>query len=452
MATSSKKILLLGSGFVAGPCAEYLARIPANTLTVACRTLSAATAFCAKIPRASPLVLDVAASDSTALEAAVAEHDLVISLVPYTYHAAVVQAAIKGKTHVVTTSYISPALLALDEAVRAAGIVVLNESGLDPGIDHLYAIKVIDAVHAKGGKVKEFHLHCGALPAPDCADNPLKYKFSWSPRGGLLALRNAARYLSDGVVKRVAGPDLMPTAQPFTIEDFKPALDAFPNRDAAPFREFYNIPEATTVTRGTLRYAGFCAFMAALIRVGWLADDKKNWLVDGVSWAEATQRACGARASDEDALVERIKEVCEFPTEAESERIIPGMRWMGLFSAEKLVVRDGTLLDTLCARLETLMKYEPGERDLIILQQKFLVQWADGKEETITTTLEEYGTPGGHSAMARTVGLPCGIAAQLVLDGVFSKPGVHAPYTKEFCDPIRKTLESEGVRLVERVF
>jgi spermidine synthase len=116
------------------------------------------------------------------------------------------------------------------------------------------------------------------------------------------------------------------------------------------------------------------------------------------------------------------------------------------------VVRGGTLLDTLCAHLEVLMKYQPGERDLVLLQQKFVVEWADGKEETITATLEEYGTPGGHSAMARTVGVPCGIATQLVLDGVFSTPGVHAPYSKEFCDPIREKLESEGLRLTERIF
>ncbi|KAJ7432883.1 saccharopine dehydrogenase [Mycena galericulata] len=448
---SPKKILLLGSGFVAGPCAEYLARDPANALTVACRTLASASAFCANLPRATPLVLDVAAADPAALDAAVASHDLVISLVPYTYHAAIVQAAIKGKTHVVTTSYISPALRALDSAARAAGIVVLNEAGLDPGIDHLYAVKVIDAVHAKGGKVKEFHLHCGALPAPECADNPLGYKFSWSPRGGLLALLNSASFLANGTVTNIAGADLMASAQPCTIPPFSPALEAFPNRDSVPFREFYRISEAHTVVRGTLRYAGFSAFMAALVKLGWLAADTKAWLVDGLAWREVTQRACGATASDEDAIVARIKEVCAFPSEAESDRIISGMRWMGLFSADKVPVRGGTLLDTLCGHLEVLMKYQPGERDLVLLQQKFVVEWEDGKQETLTTTLEEYGTPGGHSAMARTVGLPCGIATQLVLDGVFGTPGVHAPYSKEFCDPIRQKLESEGLGLTERI-
>ncbi|KAJ7856329.1 saccharopine dehydrogenase [Mycena leptocephala] len=438
----TKKILLLGSGFVAGPCAEYLVRDPANVLTVACRTLEAASAFCAGLARCTALALDV--SDTPALEAAVAAHDLVISLVPYTYHAAVVQAAIKSTTHVVTTSYISPAMRALDAAARAAGIVVLNEAGLDPGIDHLYAVKIIDEVHARGGKVKQFLLHCGALPAPECANNPLGYKFSWSPRGGLLALLNPASFLATGAVAHIAGPELMASATPHSIPpNF--TFAAFPNRDSVPFRQFYNIPEAETVMRCTLRYTGFTEFMAALIKLGWLSSDVKEWLVDGMEWKEATRRACGASGSDESALIAQIKQLCAFPSESESTRIIDGMRWMGLFSAEKLAVRSGTLLDTLCARLEALMKYEPGERDLVMLQQTFVVEWKDGWEETITATLEAYGTPDGHSAMARTVGLPCGIATQLVLDGVLCTPGVHAPYSKEICDPIREKLENEGL-------
>jgi len=229
------------------------------------------------------------------------------------------------------------------------------------------------------------------------------------------------------------------------------AFVAYPNRDSLPFQQFYNIPEAETVVRGTLRYQGFPEFIAALVKLGWLESDVKEWLVEGMEWKEVTQKACGANASDEAALVARIKQVCSFPSESESERIISGLRWIGMFSTEKVVVRSGNLLDTLCGRLEGLMKYEEGERDLVMLQHKFIVQWKDGKEETITSTLEAYGTPNGHSAMALTVGLPCGIATQLVLDGVLSTPGVHAPYSKEICDPIREKLESEGLGLTERI-
>lgn len=163
-----KKILLLGSGYVARPCAEYLVRNPTNVLTigelgmisserrnfdirVACRTLSSAQTLAGSLPATTAISLDV--NDTAALEKAVAEHDLVISLIPYTFHAAVIRAAIKAKTHVVTTSYVSPAMRELDVEAKAAGIVVFNEIGLDPGIDHLYAVKTINEVHARGGKV-----------------------------------------------------------------------------------------------------------------------------------------------------------------------------------------------------------------------------------------------------------------------------------------------------------
>lgn len=149
-----KKILLLGSGFVARPAAEYLARRPENHLTVGCRTLEKAQQLIEGLANSTAISLDVDATD--VLEATVADHDLVISLIPYTHHAAVIKAAIKGKTHVVTTSYVSLSMLEFDEEAKKAGIVVMNEIGLDPGIDHLYAIKTIDEVHSKGGKVR-FH-------------------------------------------------------------------------------------------------------------------------------------------------------------------------------------------------------------------------------------------------------------------------------------------------------
>ena len=153
----TKKILLLGSGFVARPAAEYLARRPDNHLTVACRTLERAQQLVEGLANATAISLDVTVTD--ALEAAVAGHDLVISLIPYTHHADVIKAAIKGKTNVVTTSYVSPSMLELDEEAKKAGIVVMNEIGLDPGIDHLYAVKTIDEVHSKGGKVPLYVLN-----------------------------------------------------------------------------------------------------------------------------------------------------------------------------------------------------------------------------------------------------------------------------------------------------
>lgn len=443
-----KKVLLLGSGFVARPAAEYIARDHSNDLTIACRTLKSAEALAEGLPDTKARSLDV--TDTPALDAAVAAVDVVVSLIPYTYHTSVIEAAIKGKTHVVTTSYVLPAMRALEERVKAAGIVVMNEIGLDPGIDHLYAIKTIDEVHAQGGKIKQFHSYCGGLPAPEAADNPLGYKFSWSSRGVLLALLNAASWLAEGQVRSVEGHDLMALAKPYYISPAY-AFVAYPNRNSAPYREWYDIPEADTVVRGTLRYQGFPEFIRALVKLGWLDSLQKDWVKEGLTWAEATKRAAGAIDTEESTLVARVNVVCSFQDAAEEVRITAGLRWLGLFSQEPVVPRAGNLLDTLCARLEKLMAYEPGERDLVMLQHKFIVERADGTEQIITSTLEAYGVPGGHSAMALTVGVPCGIATQLVLDGVISTPGVLVPYSKEICDPIRKQLEKEGIGMVERV-
>ena len=180
-----KKILLLGSGFVARPAAEYLARRPENHLTVACRTLEKAQQLTQGLENATAISLDVKVTE--ALEAAVSDHDLVISLIPYTHHADVIRAAIKGKTHVVTTSYVSPSMLELDEEAKKAGIVVMNEIGLDPGIDHLYAIKTIDEVHSKGGKVPLCVFNMLGPPRfTPFTDQAVPVVLRWSPCPGVL--------------------------------------------------------------------------------------------------------------------------------------------------------------------------------------------------------------------------------------------------------------------------
>ncbi|KAL6714302.1 hypothetical protein ACLMJK_007725 [Lecanora helva] len=449
---SSTRILVLGSGMVAPPCIEYLLRNEKNTITVACRTLSTAQTLVRGRARAKAISLDV--TSLAELESQIALHDLVISLVPYIYHVAVIKFAIKHKVNVVTTSYVSDAIRELDGPAKEAGIVVLNEVGVDPGVDHLYAIKKISEVHSKGGKIKEFYSYCGGLPAPEHANNPLGFKFSWSPRGALLSQYNSAHFLSGGEKIEISKQDLMGFAKPYFVLDGYNFV-AYPNRNSVPFSDFYGIPEATTVIRGSLRYEGNPAFVKALIDLGWLDTQHKDWLQAGSSpsWAQVMQKAIDAKGSDEQSLIVRVKEICNFPTETESERIISGLRWIGLFSNTEATLRGGNLLDTLCAQLEKELSYRLGERDLVMLQHKFVVEWADGREETATSTLELYGDPNGYPAMAKSVDVTCMIATQLLLDRhrALNVPGVLAPYHEDICDPIRKLLEKEGINMVERV-
>lgn len=442
---SASKVLLLGSGFVARPTLEILAKAGIQ-VTVACRTLKKAQEFAKGVENTLPISLDV--SNTSALDAEVAKHDLVISLIPYTHHVQVINSAIKSKRHVVTTSYVSPAMAELDAAAKDAGITVMNEIGLDPGIDHLYAVKMIDEVHKAGGKILSFLSYCGGLPAPEVSGNPLGYKFSWSSRGVLLALRNSAKYYKDGKIEEIAGEKLMEAAKPYHIYPGF-AFVAYPNRDSSPYKERYGIPEAETIIRGTLRYAGFPEFVRTLVDIGFLSDEPADFLKESTPWKTAVAKILGSSSEKEEDLVWAIGSKTKFSDNEEKNRIIAGMKWLGLFSEDKTIPR-GNPLDTLCATLEQKMEYGPGERDMVMLQHKFVIELADGKKETRTSTLIEYGDPKGYSAMARLVGVPCAVAVKQVLNGTISERGVLAPINAKINEPLIKELKEEyGIECIE---
>jgi len=274
---------------------------PTDSTLSACRTLESAKKLSHGLSHAYPISLDV--NDTQALEAEIAKNALVISLIPYTYHATVIKAAINQKKHVVTTSYVSPAMMELDQAAKDAGITVMNEIGLDPGIDHLYAIKTIDEIHHIGGKITGFLSYCGGLPAPEASDNPLGYKFSWSSRGVLLALQNTARYYQDGEIVDIPGDKLMGHAKPYFIYPGY-AFVAYPNRDSTPYKGRYMIPEADTIIRGTLRYQGFPEFIRTLVDMGFLSQEEHPALKEVhdqpvLTWKEATAQVLGAKDNNE---------------------------------------------------------------------------------------------------------------------------------------------------------
>ncbi|KAI1486726.1 Apo Saccharopine reductase [Biscogniauxia mediterranea] len=447
---AQQNVLMLGAGFVTRPTLDILSDAGIQ-VSVACRTLEKAKSLAEGVKNARPISLDV--TDEKALDAEVAKHDLVISLIPYTFHATVIKSAIRQKKHVVTTSYVSPAMMELDQQCKDAGITVMNEIGLDPGIDHLYAVKTISEVHEAGGKILSFLSYCGGLCAPEDSGNPLGYKFSWSSRGVLLALRNPASFYQGGKVVNVPGPELMAQAKPYPIYPGF-AFVAYPNRDSTPYKERYNIPEAQTIIRGTLRYAGFPEFIKLLVDMGFLSDEENSALNEPISWKEATQKILGASGSNEQDLLAAINSKASFKDDNQKEQLLAGLKWIGLFSSEKIIPR-GNPLDTLCATLEKKMQFEEGERDLVMLQHKFEIENKDGSRETRTSTLCEYGAPvgsGGYSAMAKLVGVPCGVAVKQVLNGTISDKGILAPMSPRINDPLIKELkEKYGIECKEKV-
>lgn len=445
---SEKKILLVGAGYVAPPFVEYMLRRPENFVTIAARTLASAQKLSARFPNRTAAV-SLQVTDEAALDALVSQHDIVISLIPYTFHALIIKSAIKFKKNFVSTSYISPAMAEFDESAKAAGVTVMNEIGVDPGVDHVYAMKTITEVHAKGGKIRSFLSYCGGLPAPEASNNPLGYKFSWSPRGVLLAARNAAKFKENGEIVSIPGPELLRKGPKpiFIFPAF--AFEGYPNRDSSPYEQRYGIPEAQTIIRGTLRYQGNPRFVLTFADIGLLSDEPQAHLAADapeISWLQLLSKLLGTSENAkaiEDAIVAKASLTGE-----EKSRVLKGLKWLGFYSTAAIEKR-GTLLDTLCATLEKKMKFEEGERDMIMLQHKFEIDWADGTSETRTATLLEYGKPHGDTAMARTVGVPCAISTQLILDGVIKRTGVIAPLTPDVFEPLIVELEKEKITCVE---
>jgi len=267
----------------------------------------------------------------------------------------------------------------------------------------------------------------------------------------LLALGNTAKFLEGGKTREIPGKELMASAKDYSTGFTGFAFVAYPNRDSTPFAKKYAIPEAHTIIRGTLRFAGFPEFIHTLVDMGFLSQDNQDALKPSDSppeWKDATAKILNSSSSSEHDLTWAISSKTQFKDNDEKQRIMAGLRWIGLFSDDPITPRS-TPLDTLCATLEKKMAYEKDERDLVFLQHRFEIEHKDGKKETVTSTLCEYGDPKGYSAMAKLVGVPCGVAVLQLLEGKLPK-GLLAPYTPEVCDPLREELKGWGIEMVEK--
>lgn len=247
----------------------------------------------------------------------------------------------------------------------------------------------------------------------------------------------------------------MQSAQPIATGYPAFAFVGYPNRDSTPYLERYRIPEARTIIRGTLRYDGFPQFVQALVNLGLLSDVQEDYLQPSpdstvTTWRQVICRlvGCDPAAVSAADLLGRVVEKAA-PQPADRQQVIFGLKWLGLLSDDEPLNPRGTLLDTLCATLEEKMKYGPGERDMVMLQHRFLVQLASGQVQTRLSTLLDFGCPHGTTSMAKTVGVPCGLATQLILDGKLNERGVIAPMTMDICQPLLDALEAEGIRMTE---
>ncbi|MHA1958840.1 MAG: saccharopine dehydrogenase C-terminal domain-containing protein [Candidatus Thorarchaeota archaeon] len=430
-----KRVLCLGAGLVARPYVQYLCNHGYH-VTVATRTKSKADTLIAGCENAEAIVFNIK-DDDTLLDELTAKSDIICSLLPYTYHVKAAKVAIKHKRPFCTTSYISEEMMSLDEDAKKAGVLLLNECGVDPGIDHMSAMKIIDEIHHNGGKVISFTSFTGGLPAPESNDNPFGYKLSWSPRGVLLAGRNDAHFLRDGNKVVIPGPELFNNYEIMDVPGMG-KFEGYPNRDSLSFIDTYNIPETQTMLRGTFRNLGWCDTLKKIADLGLLDITEQN--LDGMTYSKLMKQLTSSEGDVKEVTASTINLQKDDP-------IISRLEWLGLFTDEE-VPSVSTYLDALCHLFESKLQYAEGERDMIVMHHEFVAEYPE-KSEKITSTLIDYGIPNGDSSMSRTVALPVAIASRMILEGSINITGVHRPTIPELYDPILDELQTLGISLEE---
>jgi len=433
-----KKVLILGAGMVVNPMVQYLLKKNIN-VTIASNTKDRADVMIDGHPNGKSIDWD--ANDAASLEKMISENDLTVSLLPYTFHPMVAKLCIKHSKNMVTSSYVKPEMKALDEAAKKAGIIILNELGLDPGIDHMSAMKIIDLIHAKGGKVEEFYSLCGALPAPEAASNPFKYKFSWSPKGVVMAGNNDGKFMKNGKIIEVPTENLFKNPFSIIFPDVD-KLEVYPNRDSLSYIEIYNIPEVKTIYRGTLRYKGWCEAIDAMKKLKLITYDKID--LKGKTYADMVAMLIGAK----DSTNIKIK-VAEYLGIDINAHAINAIEWLGLFDNSPMNRNEDSPFEVTSDLMIDKMQLGNEERDMVAMQHTFVASYADGKKEVIKSSMLDFGTLSTDTAIARTVALPAAIGVEMILENKISVKGVHVPVIKEIYQPILDNLEKLGIKMKE---
>lgn len=456
--SKKKRVLVLGSGMVAGPAVDELAGRPDVELIVASNSLQEAEQLVATYPNARALLITM--DDQARVSQLVKESDIVISLLPAPLHPAVAELCVEHKKHMVTASYVSPAMRALHSRAQSAGIILLNEIGLDPGIDHCSAHSLLSRLRAENKQIVGFTSFCGGLPAPEVAGSvPLGYKFSWSPRGVLRAASEGAKFLLAGQIWEIPGESLLLQHFPDVPISNVLRLEGLANRNSMDYMDTYSLEsdDLRTMLRGTLRYTGFASLMHSFGAIG-LLESTKTIRLD--RWSSLTRLALeqklGVSIPDGDprsfsSALASVLPLSRVPA------LLEALNWLQLVPATSAgtsipVPKQAlTPADALALHLAHALRYAPHERDLVLLHHEVVARDASGTEQVYTSSLTALGDARA-SAMARTVGLPVAFAALRVLDGSVSATGVCGPTADEAVwRGVLEGLESKGLGVKESV-
>ncbi|HEY0976940.1 MAG TPA: saccharopine dehydrogenase C-terminal domain-containing protein [Flavobacteriales bacterium] len=441
-----RKILILGAGRSASSLIQYLIQ-HANTqewrITVAERDIEHAR----RTVQGAMEVAQAVALDATNPEARaqlIAQQDLVISMLPAFMHMDVVKDCLALKKHLITPSYVPDALWALDTELKATGLMVLNEMGLDPGIDHMSAMRILDRLRAEGAEMEAFESYCGGLVAPESDDNPWGYKFSWNPRNVVLAGQGgAAKYRQDGVTKYIPYHRLFQRPVLVNVPGFG-GFDAYANRDSLKYRTHYGIEHIATLKRGTLRKAGFCTAWDAFVQLGCTDDSFAMELPATATWSQYIDSFLPYPAS----RGTRVNLAYYLGLDPQGP-VMAKLDWLGLFSDTPIGVSGLTPAATLQHLLEQKWVLGPNDKDLVVMWHRFRYL-LDGSAKEIHASLAVVGTDTVQTAMARTVGLPMAMSVKLLLNGAITDRGVLMPLKPAIYDPILDELEHLGIIFQEQ--
>ncbi len=454
-------IVVLGAGMVTKPMVDYFLDRCGYRVVMATRTVSKAERILAG--RAAGEALAWTTDEEDRLDELAEAADLVVSMIPPTSHIPVARACLRHRTPMVTTSYISPAMAGLDEEAKAAGIPILNEIGEDPGLDHMGVMQTLDAIRDEGGRVLSVTSYGAGLPAFEHNRNPFGYKFSWSPKGVMMAAQAPAAYLQEGRRVDVPGDRLFEHHWIVDIEGIG-VFETYPNRDSTRYLPWYGLEEGVSLYRGILRFTGWCNTMRALITLGALDDSEAiEW--EGRTYADYTAgliaRAGRMEVDREGAAsvsTARVREdAAEFLGMEEIADVIQRFEWLGLFSEEPVAFECGSRADVLVDLMLRHMSYAPGERDMIVVHDEISAEFpsvgavnSPARREIRSASMVVEGVSHGDSAMSRAVSLPAAIAGRLILEGMIKTTGVLMPTLREIYEPVLAELEGFGMEFIHR--
>lgn len=440
-----KNILLIGAGRSTLFLIEYLEEHAAQEgwqITIADQKLEWAEKRASQGQNSRAVQLDVTNKEQR--QALIRESNLVVSMLPAHMHVEVAADCIQYGKHMVTASYISPEMEAMGEEARKAGVVMINEIGVDPGIDHLSAMQLLDKVRSQGAELKLFESFTGGLVAPESDNNPWNYKFSWNPRNVVLAgSGSAVKFRQEGQFKYIPYQMLFRRTERIDIDGYG-RFEGYPNRDSLKYREVYGLQNIPTIFRGTLRRPGFCRSWDIFVKLG-MTDD--SYYIDqckDMTYRDFTNLFLAYNPNDSVEL--KLMHYLNIPHDSD---LMDKLAWTGIFEKKKIGLNKATPAQILQKILEEKWQMAPEDKDMIVMFHKLGYQ-LEGELKMIESSMVTLGESRERTAMARTVGIPVGIAVRQILKGAINTPGIFIPTSPEIYEPMLQELKEYNIVFTEK--